>query len=167
MVRIGQGGHRELVEMSWGFLTPNFSKRTGKPIKPNAWNNARDYKVAKNALWRSSFHQRRCLIPATAFNETKGEKPATDYWYGLAAKDPHARPPFALAGLWRLEQEELRGEGEDGLTHTMVTTAANDLIRPIHKPKRMPVILDPKTYDTWLRAPSRRRSRCSGRIRPT
>lgn len=153
VVRIGQGGERELVEMRWGFLTPSVSNRAGKPMKPHAWNNARDDKLVRNGLWRSSIVERRCLIPVTAFNETKGERPATDYWFGLVAEDPDARPPFAVAGLWRLEREELRSRDEDGLTHTMVTTEANDLIRPIHKHKRMPVILDPESYETWLQGP--------------
>ena len=153
VVRIGQNGQRELVEMRWGFLTPSVSKRTGKPIKPHAWNTARDDRLVRNGLWRSSIVERRCLIPVTAFNETNGERPATDYWFGLAAEDPDDRPPFAVAGLWRLEREELRGKGQNGLTHTMVAGLANDLIRPIHEPKRMPVILDPETYETWLQGP--------------
>ncbi|MEL6411966.1 MAG: SOS response-associated peptidase family protein, partial [Pseudomonadota bacterium] len=34
-------------------------------------------------------------------------------------------------------------------THTMITTIANDLVRPIH-PTRMPVILKPGDYELWL-----------------
>ena len=87
----------------------------------------------------------------TAFHETKGEKPATDFWFGLAAQVANDWRPFAVAGLWRLEREEFRPEGEDGLTHKMVTAGASDLIRPIRKHERMPVILDPDRYDTWLK----------------
>ena len=61
VVRVVQGGHRELVEMRWGVLTPNVSKRSGRLIKPSAWNNARDDTVAKNGRWRASFAERRCL----------------------------------------------------------------------------------------------------------
>ena len=32
---------------------------------------------------------------------------------------------------------------------SMVTTTLNEVVRPIH-PSRMPVILDPNNYDTWL-----------------
>lgn len=32
----------------------------------------------------------------------------------------------------------------------MVTTEANDLVRPIHAKGRMPVILRPDDYETWL-----------------
>ncbi|MEM1396150.1 MAG: SOS response-associated peptidase [Pseudomonadota bacterium] len=150
VVRIDDDGQRELLEMRWGFLTPAFSKRTGKPIKPQAWNNARDDKLIKSGLWSSSFRERRCLIPASSFNETKGRQPATDYWFGMLAERAEDRPPFAIAGLWRMEQKEMRNDGENGLTHTMVTTEANDLVRPIHAKGRMPVILDPDDYETWL-----------------
>jgi putative SOS response-associated peptidase YedK len=31
----------------------------------------------------------------------------------------------------------------------MVTTVPNELVKPVH-PTRMPVILDPADYETWL-----------------
>mgnify|MGYP001942992606 CR=1 FL=1 len=61
--------------------------------------------------------------------------------------------PFAIAGLWRIEHEDLRGDDETGLRYTMVTTEANDLVRPIHAKGRMPVILEPEDYETWLTGP--------------
>lgn len=41
------------------------------------------------------------------------------------------------------------GEAGAWLTHTMMTTTANDIVRPVH-PTRMPVILDPQDYEPWL-----------------
>ena len=61
VVRLDSEGQRELIEMRWGFLTPQVSKKTGKPIKPAAWNNARDDKLRKSGLWRGSFEERRCV----------------------------------------------------------------------------------------------------------
>ncbi|MEL6100332.1 MAG: SOS response-associated peptidase [Pseudomonadota bacterium] len=150
VVRLNDTGERELVEMAWGFLTPAFSTKAGNPIKPKAWNNARDDKVLKSGLWKGSFQERRCLIPVSSFHESKGRQPATDYWFGLHAENPEDRPPFAVAGLWRIVQSELRSASSHELTHTMVTTEANDMIRPIHAKGRMPVILDPENYDAWL-----------------
>lgn len=151
VMRLDADGERELIEMRWGFLTPQVSKKTGKPIKPAAWNNARDDKLRKSGLWRGSFEERRCLVPVTSFNETKGRQPATDYWFALTGDDPNGRPLFAFAGLWRLENPDLLEEDETELRHTVVTTEANDLIRPIHAKGRMPVILDPSDYETWLK----------------
>lgn len=150
VVRLDPDGKREMIEMRWGFLTPHVSKKTGKPIKPAAWNNARDDKLRKSGLWRGSFEDRRCLVPVTSFNETKGRQPATDYWFALTGDDPVGRPLFAFAGLWRAENPELIEDEETELRHTVVTTEANELIRPIHAKGRMPVILEPADYDTWL-----------------
>lgn len=147
VVRQNSDRQRELVKMSWGFLTKKVSKKTGKPISPAAWNNARADKVRTNGLWRRSFEERRCLVPATSFREAKGQRPATDYWFAL--KGDEQRPLFAFAGMWTMAQEELRREDSDGLTHTIITTTANELVQPIH-PTRMPVILDQANYDTWL-----------------
>ncbi|MDM7459695.1 MAG: SOS response-associated peptidase [Paracoccus sp. (in: a-proteobacteria)] len=147
VVRISDDGERELVEMHWGFLTPQVSKKTGKPIKPAAWNNARDDKLRSSGLWKDSFLNRRCLIPGSAFREAKGRNPATDYWFAIKGSD--ARPPFAFAGLWRAGQPGIDDETGDWLTHTIVTTTANDLVKPVN-PTRMPVILDEQDYGTWL-----------------
>lgn len=153
VLRIDDEAERELTPMRWGFLTPQLSKKTGKPIKPAAWNNARDDKIRASGLWHQSFETRRCLIPVTSFNETKGRCPATDYWFALCGDDPSGRPPFAFAGFWRREQAELIEEDGTRQTFTVVTTMANELIRPIHAKGRMPVILDPADYETWLNAP--------------
>ncbi|MEQ8896950.1 MAG: SOS response-associated peptidase [Roseovarius sp.] len=149
VVRIGEGGQRELVSMHWGFLLPQVSKKTGKPIMPKAVNNARDDKVRHSSFWRASFEERRCLIPATSFAEAKGRNPATFFWFGMESEDPDARPPFAFAGMWRGFRGEYRGEMVDIETHTMVTSTPNELVKPVH-PDRMPVILEPGDYETWL-----------------
>jgi putative SOS response-associated peptidase YedK len=52
--------------------------------------------------------------------------------------------PFAFAGLW--EAAELEGEQIESCA--VLTTNANELAAPVHN--RMPVILPPETYDTWL-----------------
>ena len=41
IVRLNADGRCELVRMRWGFLTPKVSKKTGKPLQPAVWNNAR------------------------------------------------------------------------------------------------------------------------------
>ena len=58
---------------------------------------------------------------------------------------PEARSPFGFAGLWE-HWESSEGDTIDSCT--ILTTAANDLLRPIHD--RMPVILQPQDYDLWL-----------------
>ncbi len=147
VVRCNNEGERELVSLSWGFRTTKTSKKTGKTLQPSAWNNARDDSLQKSGLWKRSFHERRCLIPATSFCEAKGRRPTTYYWFGLKGEDE--RPPFAFAGIWTVSHFEAPDGKEDCPAYTMITTTSNEIVRPIH-PERMPVILAPDTYDQWL-----------------
>ncbi len=90
----------EVRLMNWGFPLPQISKKTGKPIKPKAVNNARTDKLA-TSFWRSSFEQRRCLIPLEAFAEAEGEYGSmTRTWLSLPDQ-----PVFACAGIWRPSDE--------------------------------------------------------------
>lgn len=164
-VKLTETGDRELIEMNWGFLTKQYSKRDGSPIKPKPWNNARDDSIFGKAsgLWKDSFLHRRCLIPASSFSETKGRNPAEYYWFGLKAEDQSERPPFAIAGLWREEHEDLRGSRETAFSYTMITTEANQLVSPIHAAGRMPAILEPRSWNTWLRGSA---SEAFGLLRP-
>ena len=147
VVRLSDEGEREMLYMSWGFLPAKTSKKTGKPIAPSAWNNARGDKVASTGLWKESFQRRRCLVPASSFREAKGRNPATDFWFALKGDEP--RPPFAFAGMWRGRQPGLPDDKSSLLTHTIITTTATDIVKPVH-PGRMPVILDPNNYEVWL-----------------
>ncbi len=149
VLRLTASGKRELLHMHWGFLLPQVSAKTGKPILPKAVNNARDDKIQTSPFWRSSFEQRRCLVPASAYCEAKGLNPATYYWFGLASDDPDARPPFTFAGIWRQFKGDHRGEAVQIETYSIATTTPNELTRTIH-PDRMPVILDPADHDKWL-----------------
>ena len=91
VVRHAADGEREMVLMSWGFpLLQN-----GKA--PRRVTNFRDDKLA-SPFWRTSFEQRRCLVPATSFCEPNGDvKPAT--WHshvcGQAQTQPLARSQMA------------------------------------------------------------------------
>jgi putative SOS response-associated peptidase YedK len=51
---------------------------------------------------------------------------------------------MAFAGVWSLWE----ADGRKLHTCCIVTTTANELVRPFHD--RMPVILRPEDYDTWL-----------------
>ena len=144
--REGDGG-RSLARMHWGFLMPQTSKRTGLPIMPKAVNNARDDKLRNSPFWRESFEHRRCLIPATAWAEPKGARPAVIHWFAVAGDAP--RPPFAFAGLWRRWRGDYRGERVEIDTATIVTTDPNALTASVH-PDRMPALLARGDWAAWL-----------------
>jgi putative SOS response-associated peptidase YedK len=103
--------------------------------------NARGETVAEKPAFRSAFRSRRCLVPADGFYEWAKEGDRKQpYLFRLRSGDP-----FALAGLW----ESWRDAGGDVLeTCTIVTTEANEVVRPAHH--RMPVVLPPSAYEEWL-----------------
>lgn len=141
-------GARWLRNTHSGFVLPQTSKRTGAQIQPKAVNNARDDKLRTSPFWRKSFELRRCLVPATSFCEAKGRSPATYYWFGLKGNAP--RPPFAFAGVWRMfKGRHGPDETRELVTSSIITTTPNELVRDVH-PDRMPVILRPEDYETWL-----------------
>ncbi len=147
VVRLAEDGKRELVQLSWGFRTTKKSKKTGAIIQPGAWNNARDDKVRSSGLWRGSFEERRCLVPASSFCEAKGRSPATYYWFALKSEED--RPPFAFAGMWQTSRYQGKDGPEEAATYTVITTTANEIVEPIH-PQRMPVILKPDDFEQWM-----------------
>ena len=128
---------RALVPLRWG-LVPFWSKG---PDNRYSMINARAETVASKPAYRAAFAQRRCLIPADAFYEWQpgqdGKQP-----YAIRRKD---RAPFAMAGLWEHWQDD---DGSVIDSCTIIVTEANALLRPIHD--RMPVILEPADYGTWL-----------------
>ena len=138
-------GERALVRSHWGFLTPNKSKKTGKWLKPQAWNNTRNDKIRTAPLWRDSFENRRCLVPATAYAEATGRNPATFHWFKVCEAEG-----FAFAGIWKQQCGTIGDTAFDGMVHSVVTTSPNELASKYHH--RMPVILAPDNFEKWLSA---------------
>ncbi|KFI22636.1 SOS response-associated peptidase [Nitrosococcus oceani] len=133
----GESSYRELTLLRWG-LIPHWSKEEKSPYNLI---NARAETVATKPAFRGAFRQRRCLIPADGFYEWKAEADGKQPYYIRH----HDGEVFAFAGLWE------HWEGETGKyidSCTIIVTAANKLIQPIHD--RMPVILEPVDYETWL-----------------
>lgn len=145
VVRAGAGATasagRDLVMMRWG-LVPAWSKDAAIGSRMI---NARAETVAEKPSFRSAYKSRRCLIPADGFYEWRKLEggPKQPYRITLAGG-----APFAFAGLW--EQWEKAPDGKALETCTIITTAANPFVRPIHH--RMPVILDGVGHDAWLDA---------------
>lgn len=138
------GGERRLRELHWG-LVPRWSK---DPEIGNRMINARAETVAEKNSFKSAFKKRRCLILADGFFEWQRNQsnsgPKQPYYIRLETGSP-----YAFAGLWESWEGE-DGRGNPRMIHstTIITTTANDLVGGIHN--RMPVILAPKSYTTWL-----------------
>jgi putative SOS response-associated peptidase YedK len=130
-------GSRHLHKMKWG-LIPSWAKDA---TIGNKLANARGETVAERPSFRSAFKSRRCLIPASGFYEWKSEKGVKFPWYiSLKSGDP-----MAFAGLWETWHPK---EGDTIESCCIITTDANKLMEPIHD--RMPVILNPDQWNTWL-----------------
>ncbi|MEO7908171.1 MAG: SOS response-associated peptidase [Roseiflexaceae bacterium] len=126
-----------LIEMQWG-LIPSWSK---EPRAQFSTINARAETITKSPVFRGPFKNRRCLVPATAFYEWRktdqGKQP-----YCIRLKDAEL---FAFAGLYDVWQD---ADGNELYSYTVITTAPNDLVAPIHN--RMPVIFRQEDEDAWL-----------------
>jgi putative SOS response-associated peptidase YedK len=135
-VRQEENAKPQAAFLRWG-LIPSWA--TDKKIGASLIN-ARADTVATKPSFRSAFKRRRCLILADGFYEwRKGDKPKQPFHIRLS--DGQA---FAFAGLW----EHWKGEEPAIDSCTIITTDANDVVRPLHD--RMPVILDPRDYARWL-----------------
>lgn len=137
VARVCTGGSGELIAMRWG-LVPRWSKG---PDNRYSMINARAETVHQKPAYRAAFRYRRCLIPSEGFYEWKATGNAKQPYF-IGRRD---KKPFMFAGLW----ERWEGDAGESLeSFSIIVTAANDLIKPIHE--RMPVILAPKDYALWL-----------------
>lgn len=110
----------------------------------NSLINARAESLASKPAFRAAYQKRRCLVLADGFYE----------WRAVAGRKTPLyihRPggePFAFAGLWERWIPPEPPDSDPLLSCTIVTTASNALIRPLHD--RMPVIVEPRDYERWL-----------------
>ncbi len=103
--------------------------------------NARSETVDEKHAFKDAFAQRRCLIPVDGFFEWQKRNNGSQPYY-FSHKDNR---PFALAGIF--ESHEYPGNRIIE-SCTILTTAANKLMRPIHH--RMPLILQEADWKFWL-----------------
>jgi putative SOS response-associated peptidase YedK len=136
VVRSAADGRRELVELRWG-LIPSWASDASIG---NRMINARNETAAEKPAFRAAIRQRRCLIPADGFYEWQKHGRHKQPIFIHRSDDA----PFAFAGLW-----ERWTDAQQALeTFTILTTAANEHLRPLHE--RMPIILRPEKYAAWL-----------------
>ncbi|MGQ0633101.1 MAG: SOS response-associated peptidase [Planctomycetaceae bacterium] len=133
---VRQDDRRAFAQVRWGLIPPWAKDEKGGPPLINA----RAETVRDKPAFRHAFERQRCLIPADGFYEWQKLGKAKQPFH-IAMRD---KKPFAFAGLW----ERWTHGPQPVDSCTIVTTTANDLLRPLHD--RMPVIVAPAEYDTWL-----------------
>lgn len=131
------GGRRAIVAFRWG-LVPHWAK---DPSIGSRMINARAETIREKPAFRDPLKSRRCLVVASGFYEwRKGKVGKVPYFIHMPE-----RSCFGFAGLydrWRSPA------GEELATCTIITTAANERIMPVHD--RMPVILTRSGEEAWL-----------------
>ncbi|MGH6931882.1 MAG: SOS response-associated peptidase [Dongiaceae bacterium] len=138
VLRRDEQGGRHLAQLRWG-LIPSWAKDSAIG---NRLINARGETVASKPAFRGAFNARRCLVPADGFYEWRAEGGTKQPWRIALAENG----PFAFAGLW--ERWLDKTENRPIESFTIVTTDANEVLRPIHD--RMPVILAAGDHECWL-----------------
>ena len=144
---------RELSLLRWG-LIPSWAKAPSVAAKMI---NARSETAATKPAFRDALKFRRCLIPADGFYEWartgKAKQP-----YCFEVNDGQL---FVFAGIW----DRWRDAGGSMVeTCSILTTTPNAVTSPVHD--RMPVILDPDSYNRWLAPGARDVAAVSDLLKP-
>lgn len=147
-------GDRVVTSFRWG-LVPFWAK----DIKIGSRSiNARSETAATKPTFKSSFERRRCLIPADGFYEWQRKETGKLPHYIRSASGK----PLPIAGLWSSWKDPETDERL--LTCTILTGKPNSIMEPIHD--RMPIILSPDLWDTWLDPDFRDVDALSGYMKP-
>lgn len=137
-VRPSEDGGQSLVRLRWG-LIPSWAKDINVGYKMI---NARSETAHEKPSFRQALKSRRCVIPANGFYEwQKAGKSKIPHYIRLTENQV-----MSFAGLW---DRWASPDGQVIESCTILTTEANDLLRPIHD--RMPVILSQNDLGRWLR----------------
>jgi putative SOS response-associated peptidase YedK len=128
---------RELTMMRWGLIPSWASDASGSAKMINA----RSETAATKPAFRDALKSRRCQVPADGFYEwMRSGKAKQPYCFEVNNGEL-----FAFAGLWD------RWKDPSGIwikSCSILTTTANAVASSIHD--RMPVIVDPDSYNLWL-----------------
>ncbi len=144
----GADGVRRLEVFHWG-LVPVWAKDMKIASKMI---NARSEGLATKPAFKAAFKRKRCLIPMDGFYEWK-VTPGLVGPKGKPAKQPmfvHRLDgePLAVAGLWEAWKDPANPDGPWLHSCSVITTNANETMSAVHD--RMPVILPPAAWGTWL-----------------
>jgi putative SOS response-associated peptidase YedK len=136
-VRERSDGKRALEAMRWG-LVPRWADdaRIGARLI-----NARAETLAQRPAFRHLIGRHQALLPVSGFYEWRRQGTTRQPFY-FRRRDGY---PMVLAGLWDVWSDEA---GQHVQTCTIITTAANSTMAPVHH--RMPVVLPERSWPAWL-----------------
>lgn len=138
IVRTAMQGHTEMAPARWG-LIPSWWTKPLSEMKFSTFN-AQSETAHEKPVFRGAWRHKRCLVPISGFYEWTGAK-GSKVPFAIGLRN---RRWFCLAGLW----DAALIDGSEIQSFTVLTTKPNDLMAGLHT--RMPVIVDPADYATWL-----------------
>jgi putative SOS response-associated peptidase YedK len=143
-------GVTRLEAFHWG-LIPSWAK--DRKIASRMIN-ARSETLAEKPAYKGLFKKKRCIIPMDGFYEwMPGSPDGPLNTKGKPLKQPmfiHRLDgePLAVAGLWTAWKDPDDPDGRFLHSATVVTTAANETMSPVHD--RMPVFVPQSKWAAWL-----------------
>jgi len=143
-----EDGALELLGARWG-LIPHWWK---KASPPSLTFNARSEEARQKPTWRQSLRSQRCLMPARGWYEWNEHEQVRSE-SGKVVNQPYFlyspnADVIAFAGLWDVWQSPTGPV----LSCALLSKQAAPDIANIHH--RMPVVVEPERYETWLSAES-------------
>jgi putative SOS response-associated peptidase YedK len=125
-------------QLRWG-LVPSWAKTPETGLKMI---NARVETVSERPAFRGALERFRCLVLADGFYEWRRTVSGPKQAFHIQKAGGQV---FAFAGLWSIWHGQ---DGEKLRTCTILTTAANAAVAPLHD--RMPIILPTGAEADWL-----------------
>lgn len=139
VVIVNRDGVRQIEQMKWGFI-PAGAKDSNSIFRYKTYN-ARSEDVFDKPTWSRSIRERRCLIPANGFYESKNlETGKTPYYIQTAEQEI-----FAFAGVYG---EWVDPDGKTWGMCSIITTSSDTDDNMI--PSRLPVIIRAEDEEAWL-----------------
>jgi putative SOS response-associated peptidase YedK len=136
VVLLGKARVKRIGPLRWG-LIPGWADDTSVGY---SMINARSETLLEKPSFKKPFQRQRCIVPASGFYEWQKLGKAKIPYY-IRTLDQEV---MGFAGLF----DKWEKDGQTVFSFTIITTAANDLLAPLHE--RMPVILRKRDYDDWL-----------------
>ncbi len=134
---IHDGKTHRFGPLTWGFVPPWIKDEDNHFTIINA----RSETLTTKKTFVHAYKHKRCLILSDGYFEWRSENNKKQPYYFTL--NNHAL--FAFAGLWT---KTTYTNGNIVYSCAIITTEASPSIRDFHE--RMPVIVPPKHYDTWL-----------------
>lgn len=124
---------RTLKSATWGFSLSG---------KSNLVINARSESISEKNMFKNSFNNARCIIPANLFYEWKDEGDKKKVKHEIYLKEKNI---ISFGGLFKILPDD---KGNKELSFVIVTTESNSHMKDVHS--RMPLIINNDALDDWL-----------------